>query len=573
MKIRFILFFLILYSSIFAQDIQWASKVMAVSSEDEDKSDSTFFKAKWVLGEPQDFSKTVLQSQMWKPKISVNKGEEWIKVGFEKPLIAKKVIIHKIVKDPVYIEIKLLDSVGKEVFLRRIYAVSEKQLVILSKENTSPIHTVLITILPENSGKTINIDAIGLSTEIYTYNPPFVSFDNSSIDKNFFKLAFAEGIPEKIELEKLNKNINSKIREVAPIISSDEKSIYFTREGHEDNLGKSKMQDIWFSEKNEKNEWNKAINIGKPLNNDSHNAATGLSFNRQKIFLVNEYNSDGTLKQGLSYSERNGDKWAFPKPIKINDYYNLSNYSEFSFSANEDVLIMAIAQRDSYFKKSLIFEEFIASKDLYVSFRIAENHYSTPKNIGSVLNTNEDESTPILAADSKTLYFSSKAHGEFRDSDIYMTKRLDDTWLNWSDPVNLGEGINTPKWDAYFSVTASGEYAYICQESKGTKEDIYRVKLYDSIKPEPISIIEGVVLDAETKTPIHTEIILKEINGKDKYSVFSKPETGKFTLVFPKNYQYKLIVESQGFTTFEQEIDNSKQENMFRMPLEILLKK
>ena len=47
------------------------------------------------------------------------------------------------------------------------------------------------------------------------------------------------------------------------------------------------------------------------------------------------------------------------------------------------------------------------------------------------------------------------------DNDIWMTKRLDNTWQKWSDPVNLGSPINTPEWDAFFTLDAGGEYAYL----------------------------------------------------------------------------------------------------------------
>lgn len=571
MKIRIILILLFISSSIFAQDIQWASKVIAVSSEDVDKSDSTFYKAKWVLGEPQDFSKTVLQWQMWKPKIEKNGGSEWIKVGFEKPLVLKKITIHLVNYQSLNFEIIGYDSLNNEKLKESIYSDARSLLNIFTKDNTSNIKYLTLKISNDTLGVNYLIDAIGVSDY---YNPEIKQkpLINRVIVNHRFILA--KDIPEKIEIEKLNKNINSKFREVAPIISSEEKTMYFTREGYSGNVGISRGQDIWFTEKNEKNEWGKPKNIGKPLNTESHNAASGISFVGNKLFLINEYNSDGTYLQGLSYSDKTENGWTFPKKVIIDDYLNLTVYSEFTFSPNEDVLILSAARHDSYqlidAQNNLLKQP---SKDLYVSFRISENHYSIPRNLGGIINSNNTEATPVLAADSKTLYFSSKAHYEFRDADIYMTKRLDDSWLNWSEPINLGEGINTPKWDGYFSVTASGEYAYICQESKATKEDIYQVKLYDSIKPEPISIIKGVVLDAETKKPLHTEIILKEINGKDKYSVYSNPESGKFTLVFPKNYQYKLIVENQGFTNFEQDIDNSKQENMFRMQLEVLLRK
>ena len=72
-----------------------------------------------------------------------------------------------------------------------------------------------------------------------------------------------------------------------------------------------------------------------------------------------------------------------------------------------------------------------------------DGRWSEPLNIGSNVNTAADESAPFLAADDKTLYFSSNGYPGYGGHDIYVTTRLDDTWLNWTDPQNMGPDINT----------------------------------------------------------------------------------------------------------------------------------
>src|SRR5690606_40006543 len=112
-------------------------------------------------------------------------------------------------------------------------------------------------------------------------------------------------------------------------------------------------------------------------------------------------------------------------------------------------------------------------KDLYVSFMQADGFWSEPRNIGKVVNTAAYEGSPFIAADGKTLYFTTTGKSGYGDGDIFMTKRLDDTWLNWSEPVNLGPEINTEQWDGFFTVPASGDYAYFSStENSLGQEDI-----------------------------------------------------------------------------------------------------
>ncbi len=71
--------------------------------------------------------------------------------------------------------------------------------------------------------------------------------------------------------------------------------------------------------------------------------------------------------------------------------------------------------------------------------------------------------SPFLAADGKTLYFATDRPGGLGEMDIWMSKRLDDSWTKWTTPKNLGAPINTEGSEAFFTMDAGGEYAYLYQ--------------------------------------------------------------------------------------------------------------
>jgi len=86
--------------------------------------------------------------------------------------------------------------------------------------------------------------------------------------------------------------------------------------------------------------------------------------------------------------------------------------------------------------------------DLYLSNQV-NRQWSKPVKLK--VSSPADDYSPFLAPDQKTLYFSSDRYSKDKvgGTDIYKTTRLDDTWQNWSEPVNLGKHINTPVADAY----------------------------------------------------------------------------------------------------------------------------
>ena len=116
---------------------------------------------------------------------------------------------------------------------------------------------------------------------------------------------------------------------------------------------------------------------------------------------------------------------------------------------------------------------------IYVSFlKESDGSWTRPMNLGKTFNSDYKEDTPFLASDGVTLYFSSDRPGGLGKRDIYFSRRLDDSWLNWSTPVNLGSTINTVGDDANYSIAASGYYAYMVSTRNAIGgSDIVRIKL------------------------------------------------------------------------------------------------
>jgi outer membrane protein OmpA-like peptidoglycan-associated protein len=150
--------------------------------------------------------------------------------------------------------------------------------------------------------------------------------------------------------------------------------------------------------------------------------------------------------------------WRTPQPIKIRDYNKLSlgKFTGVTLSPDEKVMIF-------YFDD----ERNGDWNDLWVSFlNDTTNEYSTPIMLTELSNEDEDEISPYIAPDNETLYYSTNKKGGVGYFDIWMTRRVDSTWLHWSKPVNLGKPINTKRWDAYFSIGENDSIAYVSSNFK-----------------------------------------------------------------------------------------------------------
>lgn len=315
----------------------------------------------------------------------------------------------------------------------------------------------------------------------------------------------AGNIDTTIEGEPLNFLVNTPYKELGPMPSKDNKRLYFSRQGHPDNMGGARDEDIWYSEFDEVTQtWTQAVNAGAPLNNKGPNFISGIGSSSDTLLLGNIYGKNGKMKSGVSISVRVGDLWSFPQPVNVASDYNLSARASYDLSHDRNALIIAQKKADSKGKL-----------DLYVSLRDPDAKYPYSGiesiNLGPMINTFGNETSPWLSYDGRTLYFASDGHNGYGKLDIFMSKRLDNTWTNWTKPVNLGPGINSPYDDLSFNFNPDSRYAYYSRGLTPENSDIYRVEMTRLFKNVQVPINE--LKDTENPAEIgQTQVV---------YGVFS----------------------------------------------------
>lgn len=252
------------------------------------------------------------------------------------------------------------------------------------------------------------------------------------------------------------------------------------------------------------------------------------------------------MTKGVSISQRIRNGWLFPESLIIDDFYNLEENAEYCLSSDGRYLIMTVKRKDGY-----------GGKDLYVSSRTSNQSWTRPLNLGTVVNSADDETSPFLAADGLSLYFSSAGHPGYGSNDMFISRRLDDSWTNWSSPKNLGPDLNTEAWDAYYSLTASGEDAYfVSYQNRKSKADIYRAKLPQSIRPNPVVLVHGKVYNQKTGEKLGAHIEYDQLSGKaDPGIANSDPRTGEYSITLPAGKEYGFLAKLKGFLSEAQNLD------------------
>jgi len=351
----------------------------------------------------------------------------------------------------------------------------------------------------------------------------------------------------------LGSSINSEYNELRPLVTPDGKLLYFSRQNHPENMGGVKDdEDIWFSERDSlSGDWQVAKNIGRPLNNNGPNFISSISRdgNTMLLLLGNAYYSKNRMTQGVSMSVKQEDgSWGRPKNLDILNDYNMSPKANYFLTSDMKSIVMSVQRKDSY-----------GDRDLYVIFLQEDGSWSQPLNLGEQLNSAAEEGSPFLASDGKTMFFSSKGFSGYGGYDIYLSRRLDDTWENWSEPENLGAGFNSKEDDIFFNFTENDEYAYY---SRGTNNniDIYKVKLPYYQKPDMLASllgakykgpniiisIKGKAFDSSTRRPIESSIEFIKRADDGKITLVSADTLGYVTSLEP-GYKYGIIAKANDY--------------------------
>jgi len=348
---------------------------------------------------------------------------------------------------------------------RAVNPFKQENILSVVKEGND----VFFYINNQNVGSIIATKAFGSYVGFSIGQEMTIAVDYIKIDHSSYSIDLVDTPIVQDSRMPLGVAVNTKYSEIAPLISPDGKTLYFARSGHPQNIGNNSNFDIWYCELQADSSWSMAKNIGKPLNNSGNNVVTSISPDGNTMIVETLYKTNGKLQsdQGISISTHTEAGWSVPTQIKIDKYYNYDEHETFCLSVDREIMILSYEGKNSY-----------GNLDLYVSFLQADGSYSEPKNLGQIINTFNDDGTPYLAPDNETLYFSSVGRPGFGSSDIFVTKRLDDTWLNWSKPQNLGNVINTNYWDSYFTIAPSGDYIYFVSTiDANAEEDIFRIKL------------------------------------------------------------------------------------------------
>ncbi|MBA7699087.1 hypothetical protein ES703_107773 [subsurface metagenome] len=263
----------------------------------------------------------------------------------------------------------------------------------------------------------------------------------------------------------LGPTVNSSAWDGGPIITANGLTLYFSSKRH----GGSGQEDIWVTTRETvQDPWGEPVNLGPTVNNSDWDSTPSISANGLELYL-------GSIRPGgsggvdLWVTTRTSISEPWGEPVNLGSTVNSSAF-EVSISISTDGL-------------SFIFDSDrsggYGGHDLWVSTRpTLSEPWSTPVNLGSMVNSSKWDYAPALSADSLSLFFTSGRSGGYGADDIWLTSR-ETTDDSWGEPVNLGPEVNSSSGEGNPGISADGSTLYFASNRSGGSGgvDIWQVKI------------------------------------------------------------------------------------------------
>ncbi|MBO4402608.1 MAG: PD40 domain-containing protein, partial [Bacteroidales bacterium] len=370
----------------------------------------------------------------------------------------------------------------------------------------------------------------------------------------------------------LDTTVNCRLDDYGPAITADDSTLFFTSRRNV----KKKYRNLYASDgkytekifrslRDSNNRWDSARKV-IGANFRGHFAVQGVSNDGKHIILYRE-------KRGGDLYEAKLKKKRFSCPKRLPKCVNTKCHETSASYSYDGKTIYFCSNRPGGY----------GGHDIYKVTQNDKGKWKVVENMGSVINTPEDEISVFMHPDNKTMYFSSKGHGGMGGHDIYITM------LNngkWTKPVNLGRPINTAADEIYFVISASGRSAYYAssQAEGWGEEDIYGIsfksdKIFTTLAenqlleeeepygeedemgdkglPTPMmTLLNGQVRDKKTKEPISAVIELYDLDSNKKIADFeSCSDNGKFLISLPAGHNYRITAKAEGYNDYSEDFD------------------
>ena len=368
---------------------------------------------------------------------------------------------------------------------------------------------------------------------------------------------------KKIKIRNVGGGVNTIAPEYVPVVNKDESVMMFTSRRKDfsstgiDNKDGGYFEDMFIAHKKDgvfkdAHPFATTDSDVKDITNTNkdHESVISISYNGNKFYTYR--------KNKIYESDLKNNTWSAPKQLDTTINAEIFQ-NHISISKDEKTIYFSSEHKDG-----------MGGLDLYKIEKQADGTWTKATSLGDVINTKENDGSPLISEDGKTLYFASKGHDGFGGYDLFKSTYNGTTW---STPENMGIPFNSAGDDIYMIINKEEKHGYLSSSRAGGygDMDIYEINYlrppFENYVPDSLGRVAFTAPDTayvnqqvsftakETKTPLSE---YKKFNWAVGDSILDSTATTRTNYTFNKTGVYKVKLEVQNangeFYGFEKNI-------------------
>lgn len=347
--------------------------------------------------------------------------------------------------------------------------------------------------------------------------------------------------PQTVDPRPLSPVLQTTPSQYFPVLTADEQTLVFTAlkpEGDED------LMVATFNGES----WSPPVSLSPNINTGGNEGTASLSADGRMLVFTACQGRKGFGSCDLFVSRKTGNDWS--EPDNLGPQVNSRFYESQPALSADGRRLYFVSDRPGGKGR----------RDIWRSDLAPDGTWHEPVNLGSPVNTGQNEASPFIHPNGQSLFFASDGHIGLGGYDLFVSDLnagagvAADSGSVWSMPANLGYPINTSEDQASLFVSASGRRAYYSFEEQkdgvSQQSRLYAFDLPESLRErvKPVSLLKGVIADAKTKKPLPATVELIEINTNRTVSrVQADSQTGQYAIVLPSTGEFALYVTTPGY--------------------------
>lgn len=278
------------------------------------------------------------------------------------------------------------------------------------------------------------------------------------------------------------------------------------------------------------------IELGFDAKKEVHYGPASLTASGKIMYLTIWYKELDKTVSAIYFSKNNNKKWSAPQKL---NHVNVAGYNSMQPSVTDDGKRLFFASNQP---------GGMGGTDIWVSDLDAEGVPINAVNLGSAINTADDEQAPYYSIHDHQLVYSSKGLVGMGGFDLF--ESTDSLRNQWARPQNLGYPLNSTKDDLYYYPDdKDSTIAYISSDRESECcLNLFKAKIVKpKLPPPPTAILSGMVVNCASGKPLPGVSINLLDSLTKQVTNFITDKTGKYRFKLTYKHTYSLRLEKKDY--------------------------